>query len=407
MTLRSHGRRFFTGKNLIVCLLVCVLMLAGCSSDKAPQERSGQRSERQSARESSRRSDKEEESENTSPSGEEESEADVREEREAVGASFAGDWEGMTMITNASGSHEGLEVSGDWIFATYARIIIDDSGNAQMDMVGVMRNAPLNYSITGVAYNADSDRLGVDGMVAGGDFHVVLDAPGEDGVIKIEGRTGGDIKADYVCYLKRLDSDWSRSDASRIPDREYIMYVENNMPLDRGLTIEERVAAAAQAGIVVDMSDFLPAQQTQQGSWAEAFQTGGNGNSGGGGGGAAPAAGDDPYVNTGKDFSIDTADLPAGYPLVAYSRFEEAFRAIVNGQITTASSYEDVAALFGDDGIRMEGIVYAGYAYYGWYSDKDYTNEHKVHILVTFRESGGKLTYYAYSSTGITPQDVK
>lgn len=404
MTLRSHGRRFFTGKNLIVCLLVCVLMLAGCSSDKAPQERSGQRSERQSERESSRRSDKEEEREDTSSSGEEESEADVREEREAVGASFAGDWEGMTMITNASGSHEGLEVSGDWIFATYARIIIDDSGNAQMDMVGVMRNAPLNYSITAVAYNADRDRLGVDGMVAGGDFHVILEAPGEDGVLKIEGRTGGDIKADYVCYLKRLDSDWSRSDASAIPDREYIMYVENNMPLDRGLTIEERVAAAAQAGIVVDMSSFLPAQQAQQGSWADVFNAGGDGSSGGG---AATAAGDDPYVNTGKDFSINTADLPAGYPLIAYDRFEEAFRGIVNGQITTSSSYEDVAALFGDDGIRMEGIVYSGYAYYGWYSDKDYTNEHKVHILVTFRESGGRLTYYAYSSTGITPQDVK
>ncbi|MBQ9511607.1 MAG: hypothetical protein IJR58_00270, partial [Lachnospiraceae bacterium] len=60
-----------------------------------------------------------------------------------------------------------------------------------------------------------------------------------------------------------------------------------------------------------------------------------------------------------------------------------------------------------DDGIRMNGIVYAGYAYYGWYADKDYLSDTKVHVLVTFKEVNGKLSYYANSSVGITPQDVR
>ena len=325
----------------------------------------------------------------------------------SVGASFAGDWEGMTFIRDASGSHEGLEVAGDWIFATYARIIIDGNGEAQMDMVGVMKNKPLNYQITAAGYNREQDRLGVDGMVAGGSFHVILDAPKENGVLKLEGRTSGDIEASYVCYLKRLDSEWVRADAQEIPDREYIMYVENNMPLDRGLTLEERVAAAAQAGIVVDMSDFLPPAGNGGGAQTASGTDVGTGNETdgtGSGAGSAQGAGDDKYVNDGKDYAIKTHDLPSGYTPVPYDRFVEGYRAILDGGV---SSYEDAVNVFGDDGIRMNGIVYAGYAYYGWYADKDYLSDTKVHVLVTFKEVNGKLSYYANSSVGITPQDVR
>lgn len=54
----------------------------------------------------------------------------------------------------------------------------------------------------------------------------------------------------------------------------------------------------------------------------------------------------------------------------------------------------------------MRSIVYEGYAYYGWYSDKDYTSDKKVYVLVTFKVDGDKLTYYAYSSEGINSKDV-
>ena len=55
----------------------------------------------------------------------------------------------------------------------------------------------------------------------------------------------------------------------------------------------------------------------------------------------------------------------------------------------------------------MVGIQYEGYAYYSWYSDKDYTPSTKIHVLVTFKVKDGNLTYYAYSSEGITFMDVK
>ena len=119
----------------------------------------------------------------------------------------------------------------------------------------------------------------------------------------------------------------------------------------------------------------------------------------------APASGTgDKYVNTGKDFTIKTSDLPADYKLIAHDKFTEGFKAIVDG---TATSYADIAAAFGDDGIRMDGIVYEGYSYYAWYSDKDATPDCKTNVLVTFKIEGDNLVYYAYSSVGIDAQDVK
>ena len=112
----------------------------------------------------------------------------------------------------------------------------------------------------------------------------------------------------------------------------------------------------------------------------------------------------DKYVNTGKDYTIKTVDLPADYKLIPYAKFEEGFKAVVK---QTASTYEEISAAFGDDGIRMDGIVYEGYKYYAWYSDKDSGTESKVYVLVTFKDEGGKLTYYGYSAIGIDGTDIQ
>ena len=112
----------------------------------------------------------------------------------------------------------------------------------------------------------------------------------------------------------------------------------------------------------------------------------------------------DKYVNTGADYTIKTVDLPADYKQIPFEKFKEGFTAIVKN---TATTYEEIAAAFGDDGIRMDGIVYAGYKYYSWYSDKDSGSDSKVYVLVTFKDEGGKLTYYGYSAIGIDGTDVQ
>jgi len=123
--------------------------------------------------------------------------------------------------------------------------------------------------------------------------------------------------------------------------------------------------------------------------------------------GKAAAFTGEKYIYEGSEYAIKTEEMPEGYPYIANDQFTAGFKAIVDGTITTASAYSDVAKAFGDDGIKMAGIKYDGYAYYSWYSDKDYTSDTKVHVLVTFKVSGDKVTYYAYSSEGINAQDVK
>ena len=122
---------------------------------------------------------------------------------------------------------------------------------------------------------------------------------------------------------------------------------------------------------------------------------------------AAAAGAGEGYVYEGTSFSIKTEELPTNYPCLPEDKFVAGFKSLVDGTITTASTYEDVAKAFGDEGIRMAGIQYEGYAYYSWYSEKDYTGGTKVHVLVTFKVKDGVPTYYAYSAEGITPQDVK
>ena len=101
---------------------------------------------------------------------------------------------------------------------------------------------------------------------------------------------------------------------------------------------------------------------------------------------------------------LETSQMPDGYEFVPNDKFEAAFKALVDG---TVSSYAEVAEAFGDDGIRMDGNDYPGYTYYCWYSDKDYVGDMKISVYVTFKGEGNNLKYYAYSSNGILPEDVK
>ena len=119
------------------------------------------------------------------------------------------------------------------------------------------------------------------------------------------------------------------------------------------------------------------------------------------------AAPGEKYTDEGTSFAIHTPDLPESYPLIPHEQFVAGFTALTDGTITTSSTYHDVASAFGDDGIRMDGIKNDGYAYYSWYSDQDYTGDTKVHVLVTFKADGDQMTYYAYSSEGIAPQDAE
>ena len=114
------------------------------------------------------------------------------------------------------------------------------------------------------------------------------------------------------------------------------------------------------------------------------------------------------YVYEGNEVSLKKADIPESYKLVPYDQFAAAFKAItVDGTITTESTYEDVARLFGDDGLKVAGLVYEGYAYYTWYSDKDSGSDKVADVSITFKDDGKKLTYYAWSSSTIKPDDVK
>ena len=113
----------------------------------------------------------------------------------------------------------------------------------------------------------------------------------------------------------------------------------------------------------------------------------------------------DKYVSD-KDGNIKTAEFPSGYTPLAYDKFVEGFKAVVDGKITTSSTYADVANAFGDDGIKLEGQKYEGYAYYAWFSDEDFA-ESKKGVLITFKDAGGNLTYYAYTGMGITADDVR
>ena len=177
---------------------------------------------------------------------------------ETAGASFIGDWEGMTLLTDSKGETKKgrYRISDDYIIGTYARVKLDDDGNMQMDMVGITI-PELNFSVDSCVYDPASDTVAVSGKMGGGTYDTVLQAPDGSGVLTLSGRTNGDIKSNYVVYMKRLDSEWDRSDAPLIGDKEYNIYIGNNVKENKGRTLEERVAAYKETGFDVDMSDFL------------------------------------------------------------------------------------------------------------------------------------------------------
>lgn len=122
----------------------------------------------------------------------------------------------------------------------------------------------------------------------------------------------------------------------------------------------------------------------------------------------AAAASGDKYVFEGSDMVIKKDAMPENYVFVPDEKFIAAFKMlVVDKTLDTNSTYEDFVKAFGDDGIKMAGMARDGYGYYSWYSDKDAGSDGKVGILVTFKDNGGKLTYYAWTSSTITPQDVQ
>ena len=176
------------------------------------------------------------------------------------GSEFVGDWEGMTIIYDSKGTHKGKGVSDDWIYGTYARSYFDEDGNLQFDMIGVMPVKELNFEINYAYYDPEFNEIEIGGLLCGGDFDALVEAPDEGGLLTFTGKTTGDIKSSYAVYLKKLDSKWERSDAPQIGDKEYNIYIINNLPNMQGMTLEERVECYKEVGVDVDMSDFLRPQ---------------------------------------------------------------------------------------------------------------------------------------------------
>ena len=176
------------------------------------------------------------------------------------GSEFVGDWEGMTIVYDSRGTHKGKGVSDDWIYGTYARSYFDENGELQFDMIGVMPVKELNFEINYAYYDPEFNEIEIGGLLCGGDFDALIPAPDEGGLLTFTGKTTGDIKSSYAVYLKKLDSEWERSDAPQIGDKEYNIYIINNLPNMQGMTLEERVACYKEVGVDVDMSDFLRPQ---------------------------------------------------------------------------------------------------------------------------------------------------
>ncbi len=132
---------------------------------------------------------------------------------------------------------------------------------------------------------------------------------------------------------------------------------------------------------------------------------------------AAPAASADAF--TGDKFTYDgnlpvkKEDMPEGYTLVPHEKFMAAYKALVdsieeNATITTSSTYNDVATLFGQEGVMLPiNEKFPDYVTYYWFSDAEYNVTRYYSLSVTFKKVGDQLTYYAYSSTDVTQEDVR
>ena len=186
--------------------------------------------------------------------------ADQTASSDEYGSAFAGDWEGMTFVYDSSGETKKgrYRVFDDYVYATFARIKFDEDGQLKMDMLGVGPVPELNYEIDNAYYDEESNTLACSGKLCGGEFSAIINDPAaSNGVLTFSGRTNGEVKSNYVVYLKRLDAEWERSDAALIGDKEYNVYCVNNRPLLMGKTLEERIDTYKESGVDVDRSGFL------------------------------------------------------------------------------------------------------------------------------------------------------
>jgi len=98
---------------------------------------------------------------------------------------------------------------------------------------------------------------------------------------------------------------------------------------------------------------------------------------------------------------LDVTAFPEDYPLIAADDFAAAFEELKAANLSgDATSYQDVADMFGVDGAYYVNNDYdAGgviFEYHGWYADND------TNVVVTFEVSGNDLDMYAYTGNGIS-----
>ncbi|GHD78302.1 hypothetical protein CLV85_1257 [Salinibacterium amurskyense] len=98
---------------------------------------------------------------------------------------------------------------------------------------------------------------------------------------------------------------------------------------------------------------------------------------------------------------LDVTAFPEDYPLIPADDFAAAFEELKAANLSgDATSYQDVADMFGVDGAYYVNNDYdAGgviFEYHGWYADND------TNVVVTFEVSGDNLDMYAYTGNGIS-----
>ena len=284
---QNHTRRFWI---LALAVVFAATMFTGCGKsskldadslmaklgESVDEENEGEEEDKKPEKKEAKKADSKtqrkplkKDSESDQAEQNEESEADKtgKEDRfkkakqdATPGSEFVGDWEGMTIVYDSRGTHKGKGVSDDWIYGTYARSYFDENGDLQFDMIGVMPVKELNFEINYAYYDPEFNEIEIGGLLCGGDFDALVEAPDAGGLLTFTGKTTGDIKQSYAVYLKKLDSEWERSDAPQIGDKEYNIYIINNLPNMQGMTLEERVKCYQEVGVDVDLSDFLRPQ---------------------------------------------------------------------------------------------------------------------------------------------------
>ena len=117
--------------------------------------------------------------------------------------------------------------------------------------------------------------------------------------------------------------------------------------------------------------------------------------------GDASSSAEEPTVYTVEVDELDVTAVPEDYPLIPADEFAAAFEELKAANLSgDATSYQDVADMFGVDGAYYVNNDYdAGgviFEYHGWYADND------TNVVVTFEVNGDDLEMYAYTGNGIS-----